>query len=865
MPLEFPVSTFNTSSIPLPSGSSVVGYDNGNLIYQNGVSWANINTFSGSLTVSGSLSGSIKTTAAGNNFLTASGIEVNYNSLGQWEITGSKVDLSWVDTSINNIVKITGSLAALYLSSSSGLEVTGSLVSNQITGSIQKTVAGNDFLTASTGITVNYNNLGQWEITSSGQAQISGLGISGSVITTDATPTLILSHSLTTGSVSSVNFLILADKDTNSERASFTRTVLAYRSGSGNAAIQGDVQVSLPDTYSTGASTWSVNIDTSGSDVRLFVTGAVGNTILWSAKGDFGEVSSLVSYISASLTASYALPGGLDTYVQFNDSNVLNGVAGFTFQKTSNILTVGSGSVGSIILTGSMAISQEISASNISASNAIIQTLSSSINKTANDLPFLVNGGNMAGINYNAAGQWEITGALGQLQWVEGTPSPRIRTTASVAIGSGSNFAQDWDANATFVVSGSRTTSITTFSPTNPHALFTGDVVNNGTVWFDPENNVGSNIRFLINPYNSSEAPLLESYYAGNRFGVISNQGYQLIFGPSNWASGYRTAAIYRGPGTAGDAVLQLYDPSISFPKSQVVARGDLNSGANTEAGYGYGDVTANSQSGIAFDTYSYSSYWGNSRLWQRLYVGPKTDGVELVGGVCWQDDGNEEFIIRTPDRNGSNSNPTPTLTIRPGRGYGTAINKFVFGGTRRNNSSSLQSYIDVVWVMDWGLRLIPQTTSSIPALGTTELSGSLIYSSEDNKLKFADTSNQVKEVYVSAIQVFSSSVSSSNGTPILLQSILLTSGSTYNIDSTVIAKQDTNTNRGRWVKNLLVFNTGSVGIEGNTVYDVVPSIVSSGSWNMNYETSGSYLKIYVTGSAATNVLWSVNTELTAL
>lgn len=49
--------------------------------------------------------------------------------------------------------------------------------------------------------------------------------------------------------------------------------------------------------------------------------------------------------------------------------------------------------------------------------------------------------------------------------WIEGSPSPRIRTSASVAIGSGTSFAQQFGSNIFFYVSGSRagTTGISVF------------------------------------------------------------------------------------------------------------------------------------------------------------------------------------------------------------------------------------------------------------------------------------------------------------------------------------------------------------------------------------------------------------------
>jgi hypothetical protein len=51
--------------------------------------------------------------------------------------------------------------------SGSSVQITGSLISPSITGSLRNTAGGLDFITGS-GVTVNYNSSGQWELTASG-------------------------------------------------------------------------------------------------------------------------------------------------------------------------------------------------------------------------------------------------------------------------------------------------------------------------------------------------------------------------------------------------------------------------------------------------------------------------------------------------------------------------------------------------------------------------------------------------------------------------------------------------------------------------------------------------------------------------
>ena len=59
--------------------------------------------------------------------------------------------------------------------------------------------------------------------------------------------------------------------------------------------------------------------------------------------------------------------------------------------------------------------------------------------------------------------------------WIEGSPSPRIRTSASVAIGSGTGFAQDFGTDVFFYVSGAKGT-------TSGKSVFGGDVTVSGNL-----------------------------------------------------------------------------------------------------------------------------------------------------------------------------------------------------------------------------------------------------------------------------------------------------------------------------------------------------------------------------------------------
>jgi len=71
-------------------------------------------------------------------------------------------------------------------------------------------------------------------------------------------------------------------------------------------------------------------------------------------------------------------------------------------------------------------------------------------------------------------------GGTGSQQWIEGSPSPRLRTTASIYIGSGSYFAEDFGTDISFYVSGSKYALGYINATNSDFAVFGGDVVISG-------------------------------------------------------------------------------------------------------------------------------------------------------------------------------------------------------------------------------------------------------------------------------------------------------------------------------------------------------------------------------------------------
>lgn len=91
-----------------------------------------------------------------------------------------------------------------------------------------------------------------------------------------------------------------------------------------------------------------------------------------------------------------------------------------------------------------------------SGSAVFYNGLSGSLTKLKDGTSYLIAGSNVTiTTGSNGAVTIASTGG-GSTQWVESSTSPRLRTTASVAIGSGSVFAQDIGSNVAFYVSGTR-------------------------------------------------------------------------------------------------------------------------------------------------------------------------------------------------------------------------------------------------------------------------------------------------------------------------------------------------------------------------------------------------------------------------
>jgi len=176
------------------------------------------------------------------------------------------------------------------------------------------------------------------------------------------------------------------------------------------------------------------------------------------------KVASVTKFVHVGLDSSTDLITGSDGFFIVSGAvngrnNGLRGVAVFK---------------GDVVISGNLYVSSSISGSH---------------HKLYNGQDFLVAGSNIT-ITTGTNGQVTISsagggGGGGNNQWVEGTPSPRLRTTASVSISSLSEFAQDKGADVWFYVSGTKSDTfndLTSSFVNQRRSVFGGDVVVSGAM-----------------------------------------------------------------------------------------------------------------------------------------------------------------------------------------------------------------------------------------------------------------------------------------------------------------------------------------------------------------------------------------------
>ena len=404
--------------------------------------------------------------------------------------------------------------------------ILGSDISN-ITLGTTNTILGsyNTTVSTSAGYSVNFV-LGGYNSTISGATgQVGIIGGYSNNIAGDSGASYIFGGNLNDiGSVSTFSSIINADSSRltntyygsiiNSTNSSITTNQSSFAYGvntilgSYNSNMVGDVNASLAFSAIIAGNSHTLN----GSSNAVIVGGNV-NTITQSATyssiiaGDSNvlqrSVSSVIlggtlNRLSNSYTAGYSaiVAGSTNKLIAADYSiilggqnNTISGVIGFTNQNLSilggNRNLIGNGATfnQNIFMLGtglsSSGETNKIYLGGNNYSTIISGGLTGSLQRTITGNSYIIGGPNIT-VTTNSLGQIEISGSAASsgstsYQWIESSTVPRIRTSASVAIGSGTSFAQDFGSDIYFYVSGA-------VGATSGKSVFGGDVVVSGAV-----------------------------------------------------------------------------------------------------------------------------------------------------------------------------------------------------------------------------------------------------------------------------------------------------------------------------------------------------------------------------------------------
>ena len=259
------------------------------------------------------LSGSLAAISAGASGIGFEKDNTNFITL----LSGSGQDASVSAASGKSLTLSSDSVTRL---SGSNVQVTGSLIAPIITGSLRKTVGDADFI-AGSGVTVNYNSSGQWELTASGGG---------------GTPA---------GSNTQVQF--------NADGAFAATSGLTFATGSSSLTISGDLAVNGGDITTTQST--ATIFPTNVSSLSL---AGVASTV---SVGGSSSSTAFALNVAANRTGNSSLNLGTGATSTGNAKNVNIGQGG-DLGSTTNIRlgttdTAGTSNIfmsGSVYITGSV-------------------------------------------------------------------------------------------------------------------------------------------------------------------------------------------------------------------------------------------------------------------------------------------------------------------------------------------------------------------------------------------------------------------------------------------------------------------------------------------------------------------------------
>lgn len=226
-------------------------------------------------------------------------------------------------------------------------------------------------------------------------------------------------------------------------------------------------------------------------------------------------------------------------------------------------------------------------------------------------------------------------------------------------------------------------------------------------------------------------------------------------------------------------------------------------------------------------------------------------------------------------------------LHIRAGTGTGMGTGSYVAiqAGRRATSTASSSQVIKDIGIFwhDGRFQIPGDLSSSIPT-PSASYSGSLYYATDTGQLFYHNAStwvlltgsttinnitnsyitnsyvsnSYVSNSYYSLTGSISASVSTSNATPTLLTGVFFEDNTLYDVNVTLLGKNNDLFNFARWKRNFVLYRTSGSNVTINGIPQAIVTDQTSGSLDWNYLVSGSSLQFWVTGSAATNIVWSI-------
>ena len=455
----------------------------GNITGNNLVS--NNDVITATVTASGNITGNNLT--SNNNIVTAT-------VLASANITGNNI------TSNNLISTVTldaaGNITANNIIANNEITVTSIVVSGNVTAN--NLVSNNDVTTAS--VTASGNISGN-NLTSNNDVTTATVSASGNITGNN----LISNNDVTTVTVTASGNVTSNNLISNNDVT--TATVTASGNVTGNNLI-------------------------SNNDVTTATVTALGNitgvTFLGNVEGSYADftgnvtASNFIGNIQGNIDA-----GGANTQVQFNDGDILAGSAGFTFDKTSNLVTV-SGNVAA----ANAVISDTVTTANLTASN-VIRANGGNIQSSASQIDIFTAGPANQDIYL---GQANALGLTIQTPITTVTSPTAILLEGPVYVGSGTQAELYTDKTTAKIFSdaGMLTGNLFTFANT----ITIGNTVGNTTVRHNllvaaniTANNVTSNNDIATVTVTASGNIVLAGTVIGNR--ILGNSDL-LISSQSN-------------------------------------------------------------------------------------------------------------------------------------------------------------------------------------------------------------------------------------------------------------------------------------------------------------------------------------------